>query len=86
MFNALFERLKTEPALLLSLLAAVVQALEAEDALTWNTVLTVVVGVLIRQLVTPASVVEERVESAAVGGYLLGAGPQIEPPGPGDFE
>jgi predicted transcriptional regulator len=85
MFDALLAKIKTEPAVLIAFLAAVVQALEAQDAVTWQTVLTVVAGVVIRQLVTPASVVEGKVEQAHVDGYVLGAGLPPEQPEPGDF-
>lgn len=85
MFDTILARIKSEPAVLLAILAAVVQALEAEDVVTWNTVVTVVLGVVIRQLVTPASVAEERVEVAHVQGYVLGAGLPPEQPEPGDF-
>lgn len=85
MFTALIARIKTEPAFVLALLAAVVQALEAQDALTWSTFGTVVLGVVIRQLVTPASVVEAEVDAAAEAGYSIGR--NIENlPQPGEFE
>ncbi len=83
MIGTTVNRIKRNPAVLIAVLAAVVQALEAQDVVTWNTVLTVVAGVLIRQFVTPAAEVGALEEQAAVDGYLLGAG---SPPGVGDFE
>ncbi len=95
MVNALLLRLKNEPALVLSFLAAILQALEAEDVVTWNTVLTVVVGVAIRQLVTPTPQADADADAALDSGYVRGragltrAGGRplvAAPPEPGDFE
>lgn len=83
--DTIIDRLKSEPAVVLAFLAAVIQGLQAEDVVSWQTISTVVVGVLIRQFVTPAAKVDEKVEQAHVEGYVLGAGLPPEQPEPGDF-
>lgn len=65
---SVLDRIRHNPALVLAFVAACVQALEAQDVLTWNTVVTVVLGVLIRQFVTPAHEVEDQVAQAYVAG------------------
>jgi hypothetical protein len=70
--NTIWERIKNEPALVISLLAATVQGLQAEDVIRWETIATVIAGVLIRQFVTPTERAEDQAEQSFRLGTIAG--------------
>ena len=75
-------RIKRNPAVVVAFLAAVVQALEAQDVLTWNTVATIVAGIVIRQFVTPSHEVGLEIDAAFRRGVVTGLYPEPTHPRP----
>jgi hypothetical protein len=75
--SALFDRIKREPVLLLTLAIALLQSEAFTDA-DWKTAAIAVLSVLVRFLVTPNPTAVESVETAYVWGLEDGeAGPNV---------
>lgn len=90
MSNEILYAIKRNPVIVAAAFVAVQNLL---DGSPWHAVLSVFIGVIVRQLTAPAFEVEERVAAANIEGYVRGLGnadlsdPSAAPEdGPGDLK
>lgn len=69
--DSIIGRIKRNPVIIAAGLVALQSLVDGEP---WRAVVSVFLGVAVRQFTSPAAEVKDRVEQAHVDGYLLGAG------------
>lgn len=65
-------KIKLEPAIVVSLIAAIAAAVAAEDVTNWESLAAIVVGAIIRQFVTPTPKAKIEAQDAFFEGLSAG--------------